>query len=97
RTLLQLSYVHRELGDLYLASVLARECLGIASVERDVEAQAGVLNTLGNIFHDEGDFEQARDHYVRALEVLETMGGRDELRATVLTNIGGCLVALGRY
>lgn len=97
RTLLQLGYVYREMGDLYLSSVLARECLEIAVTERDVEAQAGVLNTLGNIFHDEGDFAAAAGHYRRALEVLDLLATREELRTTVLTNLGGCLVATGHY
>ena len=34
RVLLQLSYLYRELGDLYLASVLAKECLELAREER---------------------------------------------------------------
>jgi len=97
RTLLQLSYVHRELGDLYLASVLAGECLVIAEREQDPETQAGVLNTLGNIHHDEGDLELASGDYRNALATLDAVGGRQELRATVLTNLGGCLAAMGRH
>lgn len=97
RSLLQLSYVHRELGDLYLASVMARECLEIAAAEHEPEVQAGVLNTLGNIHDAEGDFEKACGYYRRALEILEVLGSRDELRATVLTNLGGCLVSLSRF
>jgi len=97
RTLLQLSYVHRELGDLYLAAVMARECLELAVQEGDPEIQAGVLNTLGNIHHDEQDFEKAAGYYRQAQQILARIGSRDELRATVLTNLGGCLVALERY
>ena len=97
RTLLQLSYVYRELGDLYLASVMARECLDLAVEQREPETQAGVLNTLCNILHDEGEFERACGNYRRALEVIDGLGSRDEFRATVLTNLGGCLVALGRF
>ncbi len=97
RTLLQLSYVHRELGDLYLAAVMARECLDLADQEGDLDIQAGVLNTLGNIHHDESEFEKAAECYRRAHEILSAMGSRDELRATVLINLGGCLVALERF
>ena len=49
RALLQLSFLYRGLGDLYLASVLAREALELAREEGDRSAQAGVLNSLGNI------------------------------------------------
>jgi Tfp pilus assembly protein PilF len=90
RTLLQLSYVHRELGDLYLASVLGNECLAIATQEKDGEAQAGVLNSLGNIRHEEGDLQAACNDYRRALVMLDDLGG-------VLTNLGGCLAEMGSY
>jgi len=96
RTLLQLSYLYRELGDLYLASVLARECLELAREEGDALAEAGVLNTLGNIAHDEGRAEQALDRYERALAILTGIGGHGEMQATVATNLGGCLVTLSR-
>jgi transcriptional regulator with XRE-family HTH domain len=96
RALLQLSYLHRELGDLYLASVLARECLVLAELDEDRLAQAGVLNTLGNIEHDEGNPEKARECHERALAILDGLGGHHEMRATVLTNLGGCIVELGR-
>jgi transcriptional regulator with XRE-family HTH domain len=97
RALLQLSFLYRELGDLYLASVLARESLELAQEEGDRSAQAGVLNSLGNIEFDEGRFAQAENRYREALDVLEGMGGYHQMKAMVLTNIGGCLAALGRF
>ncbi len=96
RTLLLLGYVYRETGDLYLASVVARECLDLAVEQGDLETQAGVLNTLGNIHHDQGDYAKAMDCYGRAHALLVTQGGPEEMKATVLTNMGGCLVALHR-
>lgn len=95
RALLQLSYLYRELNDLYLASVLARECLVLAEQSGDRLGHAGVLNTLGNIEHDDGQPAEARVAYGRALEILEAVGGHMEMQATVLTNLGGCLVTLG--
>lgn len=97
RTLLQLSYLYRELGDLYLASVLAKESLDLARREGDRLAEAGVLNTLGNIEHDEERPESAREHYDDALEILREAGGHGEMQATVLTNLGGCLVSLSNF
>ena len=47
RCLLQLSYLYRELGDLYLASVLAKECLELAREESDRPTQAGVFEHPG--------------------------------------------------
>jgi tetratricopeptide (TPR) repeat protein len=97
RTLLELSYVYREMGDLCLGGVLAREALDLALEQGDVQTQAGVLNTLGNIHHEEGDTERALGYYRRALEVLDALGGHEKLRGTVTTNLGGCLVDLGRF
>ncbi len=97
RALLQLSFLYRELGDLYLASVLARESLQLAKDEGDRSAQAGVLNSLGNIEFDERRFAPAESCYREALAVLDDMGGYHQMKAMVLTNIGGCLAALGRF
>jgi tetratricopeptide (TPR) repeat protein len=93
RSLLQLTYLYRELGDL----VLAKECRELANSEGDLATQAGVLNTLGNIEHDEGQLESAREAYGAALEIVERLEGHREMTAMVQTNLGGCLVALGRY
>ena len=97
RALLQLSYLYRELGDLYLASVLARESLELARREEDHGRQAGVLNTLGNIQQAEGKTSEAAASYAEALELLDKVLGHEEMRATVMTNLGGCMVELGRF
>jgi tetratricopeptide (TPR) repeat protein len=97
QTLLQLSYVYRELADRYLAAVMARECLDLAAEDGDLKTQASVLNTLANIHYDEGEPQRALPYYQRALEILEEMGGREEMCATLLTNLGGCLVSVHRY
>jgi len=97
RTLLQLGYLYRELGDLYLASVLVRECLELAREQGDLATQAGVLNSLGNILHDEQRQADAGESYHEALAILEKLEGYSEMKATVMTNLGGCLVATGRF
>lgn len=97
RVLLQLSHLYRELGDLYLAGVLSKECLELAAAEGDRLSEAGVLNTLGNIEHDEERPAEAAAHYRSALDVLEGISGHHEMTATVLTNLGGCLISLDRF
>jgi tetratricopeptide (TPR) repeat protein len=55
---------------------------------------------LGNIHHDAGDMESALAHYTQAASLLESLPAaakQEEMRLTVLTNRGGCLVALGRF
>jgi tetratricopeptide (TPR) repeat protein len=97
RALLQLSFLYRELGDHYLASVLARECLDLARTEGDRVAVAGVLNTLGHIEYDDGAPHRAVESYQEALRILEEEGAHEQMQANVLTSLGGCLVSLGRY
>lgn len=96
RTLLQLALVLREQGDHYLASVAARECLGLAGDEGDLDTQASILNMLANVHEAEGEYEEASTYYERALRVVDQLGGREEMRATILINLGGCRAALSR-
>jgi transcriptional regulator with XRE-family HTH domain len=96
RALLQLALVQREEGDLYLGSVTARECLSLASEDGDLESQASVLNMLANVHNDQNEYEEAATYYERALRVIEQIGGREEMRATILINLGGCRAALSR-
>lgn len=96
RALLQLALVQREQGDLYLASVAARECLALASDEGDLDTQASVLNMLANVHEADGEYEEAATYYERALKVVDQLGGRDEMRATILINLGGCRAGLAR-
>ena len=96
RALLQLAQVQREQGDLYLASVTARECLVLAGDEGDLETQASVLNMLANVHHDENEYDPAATYYERALRIVDQLGGREEMRATILINLGGCRASLSR-
>jgi transcriptional regulator with XRE-family HTH domain len=97
RTLLQLAYLYRERGDLFLASVLARECLELARSLGDAATAAGVWNMLGNIAHDELRHDDAMVAYREALGLLERNGEREEMRVTLLINVGGCTVAAGQF
>jgi tetratricopeptide (TPR) repeat protein len=96
RALLHLSFVYRELSDLYLAQVLARECLDLAIAQADAAAQAASLNTLGNIL-ETTDLQKALAYYERAHESLKAAGDSPELELMVLTNLGGCLVRAHRF
>jgi transcriptional regulator with XRE-family HTH domain len=96
RTLLQLSYLYQELGDLYLATVLGKECLELARRENDLETQAGVLNSLGNSEFEEGRSDRAAEYYGQSLAVLEEISGHLEMKTIVRTNLGGCLGSLER-
>ena len=97
RTLLQLSFVCRELDDLYLAELLARESLALATEEEDRAAQASVLNTLGNL-HEPSSPDRALAYYERSHALFEELGAaHEEPRLVVRTNLGGCLVKTHRF
>jgi tetratricopeptide (TPR) repeat protein len=96
RALLQLSSVYRELSDLYLARILARESLDLAMEEGDLAVQAAVLNTLANITEVD-DPARALPYYEKALEVHEDAQGLEEAGLMIATNLGGCLVRSHRF
>jgi transcriptional regulator with XRE-family HTH domain len=96
RALLHLCFAYRELSDLYIAQVLARESLDLAVEDGDLGVQAAVLNTLGNICeHD--DPVRGLAYYERAAVILERLGTQEEMRLTVLCNLGGCLARTHRF
>ncbi len=74
----------------------ARECLVMAGDAGDLDTQASVLNMLANVHNDQEEFEEAATYYERALRIVEQTGGREEMRATILINLGGCRAALSR-
>ena len=96
RTLLQLSYLYRELGDLLLSSILAKEALALAREVQDPATEAGVLNTMANIAHAEDDFGSAVEAYSQCLRLLKRIGGSREMEAIVSVNLGGCMVQAGQ-
>jgi transcriptional regulator with XRE-family HTH domain len=96
RVLLQLSSVYRELSDLYLARILAREGLDLAMEEGDLAVQAAVLNTLANITEVD-DPVRALPYYQRALELHRSAHGQEEIELMILTNLGGCLGRAHRF
>jgi len=96
RTLLQLSYLYRELGDLLLSSILAKEALALSREVQDPATEAGVLNTMANIAHAEDDFPTAVEAYEQCLRLLQSIGGSREMEGIVSVNLGGCMVQAGQ-
>lgn len=97
RGLLQLSFVYRELGDLYLASVIARECQQRAREGADDDTVAAALNTAGIIEEEQGHHAFAAEHFRNALSALGKGGDGDITRLTVQVNLGGAMAANGRF
>jgi tetratricopeptide (TPR) repeat protein len=97
RCLLQLSFVYRELGDLYLAAVIARECQQRAREGADADTVAAALNTAGIIEEEQGHHDLAAGHFRAALEALRHHGDDDLMRLTAQVNLGGAVAANGRF
>ena len=97
RSLLQLSFVYRELGDLYLASVVARECQQKAREGADGDTVAAALNTAGIIEEEQGHHQDAAAHFREALEALGEQDETTITRLTVQVNLGGAMAANGRF
>jgi tetratricopeptide (TPR) repeat protein len=97
RALLQLSFVYRELGDLYLASVIARECHLKAVKGADEETVAAALNAAGIIEEEQGHPDLAAVHFRSALDALRDDPRRELMRLTVQANLGGALTASGHF
>ncbi len=96
RVLLQLSFLYREMGDLKLSSILAKEALIIAREVPDKLTEAAVLNTIATIADTDGDFEDAVGVYQQSLKLMKQIGGSREMATTVAVNMGICMVHAGQ-
>ena len=97
RVMLQLAFVYRELGDLYLASVVARDCQNRALEGADPDTVAAALNTAGIIEEERARPREAAALFRRALDILREQPAADIMRVTVQANLGGALTASGQF
>ena len=79
RTLLQLSNVHAELGDMLLARLEAERCLDLARAAQDRMCEAYCLHALARIASEERRVDEAIDYYRSALRIYEETGNRIEV------------------
>src|SRR5208282_2964033 len=72
-TLLELGHARTQLGDLRGAEQPLREALHLAETDfgaRSLES-AHALWSLGLLRHEQGQYSQAKDLYIRSLAILE--------------------------
>jgi len=79
RALLQLSNVHAELGDMFLARIEAERCLAQAREQSDRMSEAYCLHALARIASEEKRAEEGIDLYRQALRLYEEMNNRLEV------------------
>lgn len=68
----------------------------IVSIQKDTSAMASVTNNMGNIFNSKGDLDQALERYMKGDSLLKAFGRKDDLEATINTNIGIILSKTGK-
>lgn len=90
-----LAGVQRELGNLNLALLCAREANRLAHAFRERGLRPHTWNTLGNIYYDLGDDVSAGPCYEKALRDFRRAGEPVGL-IVATSNYGNCLVRLGR-
>jgi predicted ATPase/DNA-binding XRE family transcriptional regulator len=85
---------HKGMGNLDAACRAYEECLAAATGLNRMGYVTVVLNNLGTVAHERGDYQRALDHYRRSLAIKRSA---DEPRgvATALVNVGGLLKDLG--
>lgn len=79
RALLQLSNVHAELGDMFLARMEAERCLESARAQQDRMSEAYCLHALARIASEERRVEDAIELYEKTLRMYEDLGNRLEV------------------
>ena len=79
RALLQLSNVHAELGDMFLARIEAERCLESARADDDRMSEAYCLHALARIASEERRVDEGIELYRQALRLYEEMGNRLEV------------------
>jgi transcriptional regulator with XRE-family HTH domain len=89
RTLLQLASVNRELGDRYLGTIIAKECLDLARSESDRPSEAAALQILGNVLFEDGDVRGAVPQFEAALGLWEKLG-ESQKKISLLATLGEC-------
>jgi tetratricopeptide (TPR) repeat protein len=95
RVVLQLSNIHTELGDTYLAEMEARRSLEMARLAEDRECEAMAFHGLGRIADEAGRVDEAIACYRDALRIHEEQGNRHEV-LTLRANLACLYIGRGK-
>jgi tetratricopeptide (TPR) repeat protein len=98
RLLCEVGLYYRSKGDIEAAKAIMERALAIAESEPTMKPaeRAGILDQLGGLFEDIGDFTSAHSHYETAIAVLQDAGDA-RLLGRELLNRGRVLFNLGRH
>lgn len=94
-----IALVHSDQGNIALAHQYLTRALALKTPFDDGKGGsqdiARTLNNLGNLFEEQGDYEQAIHHYEQARALLNRSGGGPSL-ASAYSNIGHAYAAMGQ-
>jgi tetratricopeptide (TPR) repeat protein len=76
------AYIHHRLGDRHQAIACYQQTRDLYREVGESEGEAEALTHLGDIHHDSGDVDAARDAWRQALDILSRLGhpGAEEVR-----------------
>lgn len=98
RLLCEVGLYYRSKSDIQAAKAIMERALAIAEGEPRIKPaeRAGILDQLGGLFEDIGDFTSAHNYYETAITVLRDAGDA-RLLGRELLNRGRLLFNLGRH
>ncbi|MEW5806451.1 MAG: helix-turn-helix transcriptional regulator [Acidobacteriota bacterium] len=94
--LIELSNIHMELGETFIASIEARTCHEMAVRQNNARSTAFALHLLGSIASQNGENEKAIAFYREARNIHEKSGNDQEV-INLNINIGSRLIASGKF
>ena len=96
---INLALTYEELGRDYLAFKTSKEFLEQVKEKFDDDqySLSSGYNLLGNLFNRSGDFEVAKDYYLRAFSVITNSDLLQKVRSFNLNNMGVISFKLGNY
>jgi len=94
--LLELSNVHMELGETFMASIEAKTCYDLAVKENNMRSAAFALHLLGTIEAENGETEKAITFYSEAKKIHEKLENSQEV-INLNINIGSQLIASEKF
>jgi tetratricopeptide (TPR) repeat protein len=97
-TLNNIAEIHADLGNYQKALEVHTEVLQLRRAVGDTDGEANTLNHLGTALAKLGERDKARDHFERALAIMEKARGPEHPNtATAINNLALLYQATGAY
>ncbi len=97
RLLETMAETYREIGAYEQARALGEDGLRLAQSSGENQLQGRLLNSVGQVLHDEGDLEAAARYYEQSLAAHRAHPGDDEALGETLSNLTVIRLDLGEF